>query len=188
MTGGETGANRPGDGPGLADEFERRAAERVVELAGDHDGAGAGAVGDPTLDLDTFAAMFDFFRASSRVIGDLEAEVYRPSGLSTAGFRVLFTVWVYGSLEPRQIAQLSGVSRAAVTGVVATLERDGHVTKTRRRDDRRLVTVEPTDAGRVVLAETYRRQNRHEQELFSVLSPDELRAFTTILRKLLHRR
>ncbi|MFT7327730.1 MAG: hypothetical protein ACI88S_002162, partial [Ilumatobacter sp.] len=92
------------------DDFERRAAERVVELGNN----------DHPIDLGTFAAMFDLFRVSARVVGDLESEVHRPLGLSIAGFRVLFTVWVFDSLEVREIARLSGVSRAAVSGVVTT--------------------------------------------------------------------
>ena len=158
---------------GLIDDFERAASARVGELGDD-------------IDRSTFAAMFDLFRASSRIIGDLETTAHRPEGLSTAGFRILFTVWVFGSLEPRRIAHLSGVTRAAVSGVVSTLEREGFVTRTRREADRRLITVELTDAGRAVLAATYQRQNRREREVFSVLTPDELARFTDTLRKLLH--
>jgi DNA-binding MarR family transcriptional regulator len=165
VTGSDSGA------PG-ADDFEARAAARVSDLGDD-------------IDVTTFAAMFDLFRASARLISDLENTVHRPAGLSTAGFRVLFTVWVFESLEPRQIAHLSGVSRAAVSGVVATLERDGFVTRTRRTDDRRLISVEPTDAGRAVLASAYQQQNLRERELFSTLSADELAQFTATLRKLL---
>jgi DNA-binding MarR family transcriptional regulator len=163
-----SGAVRPGD----PDAFEARAAERVVELGDD-------------IDLATFAAMFDLFRVGGRVVSDLEHTVHRPAGLSSAGFRVLFTVWVFESLEPRQIANLSGVSRAAVSGVVGTLERDGFVTRTRQEDDRRLVTVALTDEGRRILAETYRAQNVREREVFAALDPAELEAFTATLRTLL---
>ncbi len=77
-----------------SEEFEERAAERVMEL---------GTVEQP-IDLETFAAMFDLFRVSARVVGNLEAEVHRPLGLSIAGFRVLFTVWVFDSLEGSALA------------------------------------------------------------------------------------
>lgn len=158
--------------PGV-DEFEARARARIDELGND-------------MNASTFAAMFDLFRASARIISDLENTVHRPAGLSTAGFRVLFTVWVFDSLEPREIAHLSGVSRAAVSGVVNTLERDGLVTKARQLEDRRLITVELTDSGRAVLADAYQHQNRREQELFASLSADELTQFTATLRKLLN--
>ena len=154
------------------DDFEARARARVGELGDD-------------IDLDTFAAMFDLFRVSSRIVQDLEQTVHRPIGLSIAGFRVLFTVWVFDTLEPRQIAHLSGVSRAAVSGVVKTLERDGFARRTRDQADGRLVTVSVTPAGLNKLREAYADQNKREQALFSCLTPDELAQFTATMRRLL---
>ena len=158
--------------PDGADDFESRARDRVVELGDD-------------IDLDTFAAMFDLFRVWSRITRDLENTVHRPLGLSIAGFRVLFTVWVFDTLEPREIARLSGVSRAAVTGVVKTLEDDGLARRSREQADRRLVTVSVTPAGVAKLREAYVRQNRRERELFAALSSDELTQFTATMRTLL---
>ena len=152
--------------------FEDIATARVRELA---DG----------LDLDTFAAAFTLFRLSTRVIQDLEANVHRPRGLSIAGFRVLFTVWVFGELEPRRIAALSGVSRAAVSGVLNTLEGDGLAERSRDQDDRRLVTVRVTTAGEDLLRDAYRAQNERERDLFAPLTPAELREFTALMRRLL---
>lgn len=156
------------DGP----QFERRAEERITEFGDD-------------IDLDSFAAAFALFRLSSRIISDLESQVHRPLGLSIAGFRVLFTVWVFGELEPRDIARMSGVSRAAVSGVVNTLEREGLAERSREQEDRRLVTVRVTAKGEERLRTAYRRQNQREQQLFAELGTDELRAFTNAMRRLL---
>ncbi|MEL6891438.1 MAG: MarR family transcriptional regulator, partial [Actinomycetota bacterium] len=171
------------------DDFERLAAERVASLVGPPDGPRDSTARDGTdggtIDIDTFAAMFDLFRVSARVVADLEATVHRPAGLSTAGFRVLFTVWVFGSLEPREIARLAGVSTAAVSGVLGTLERNGHVAKTRRGNDRRRLDVTLTDSGEELVTATYRTQNRRERVVFDGIDVDELRAFTRTLRRIL---
>ena len=66
-------------------------------------------------------ASFDLIRASTRLVQRLEAEVHREAGWSMAGFRVMFCIWVAGELEPRDIARLSGLSRAAVSSVLNTL-------------------------------------------------------------------
>lgn len=153
------------------DAFEQGAAARIAELG--------------PLDERTFAAMFNLFRVSARLIADLEQHVYRPAGLSSAGFRVLFTVWVFGELEPRRIAALSGVSRAAVSSVLNTLERDGLAERSRESADRRLVTVRPTAEGERRVVATYRAQNRREGQLFAPLPPDELARFTAAMRALL---
>lgn len=151
--------------------FEEHAGTKVAELG--------------EVDLATFAAMFNLFRVSSRLIGDLEQEVYRPAGLSSAGFRILFTVWVFGDLEPRRIAALSGVSRAAVSSALNTLERDGFAERTRESSDRRLVTVRLTAEGERRVIHTYRRQNQRERQLFAALSPQDLERFTGAMRALM---
>jgi DNA-binding MarR family transcriptional regulator len=163
-----------GSGPPswTAEEFEVRAAERVASLPG-------------ALDLDTFAATFDLLRLANRVSGDLEARVHGPAGWSMAGFRVMFVVWVGGGLEPRAIARLSGLSRAAVSSVLNTLERDELVVRARESADRRLVTVRLTADGEARLLAAYQRQNRREAELFGGVSRAELRDFTATLRRLL---
>jgi DNA-binding MarR family transcriptional regulator len=134
-----------------AREFERAAVDTV-----------AAAV--PGADLDALRASFDLIRASTRLVQRLEAEVHSPAGWSMAGFRVMFCVWVGGELEPRDIARLSGLSRAAVSSVLNTLERDGLVERTRESHDRRLVTVRLTsgrcDPPRRCLRASERRRAR----------------------------
>ena len=95
-------------------------------------------------------------------------------------------MWVFESLEVREIARLSGVSRAAVSGVVTTLERDGWAQRTRDQADGRLATVRVTPAGRELLATAYARQHEVERSRFGAIDPDDLAVFTSVLRSLLH--
>jgi DNA-binding MarR family transcriptional regulator len=155
----------------LAETYEQTAARRVATI----DGAS----------LESFVAMFNLVRTANRMVSDLEGGVHREAGWSWAGFRVMFTVWVSGPLEPRRIAHLAGISRAAVSSVLNTLERDGLVERARDKTDRRLVTVRLTSEGRRRLLAAYRRQNSRERELLAPLSADELATFTDLLRRLL---
>ncbi len=155
------------------DNFEQLAAERVKSW--------------PEIDHEAFSASFHLFRLATLFLSRLESAVHRPAGVSIAGFRVLFTVWIYGELEPRQIARLSGVSTAAVSGVVSTLAAKGLVNKDRDPDDGRLVQITLTQAGTALLAEVYAKQNLEEQQMFSVLEPGELQHLTSTLRKLVRR-
>jgi DNA-binding MarR family transcriptional regulator len=151
--------------------YEAAAARRVARVDG--------------TDLDSFLAMFNLLRTANRMVSDLETRVHREAGWSWAGFRVMFTVWVSGPLEPRTIAHLSGISRAAVSSVLNTLERDGLVERARDQTDRRLVTVRLTASGRRRMDSTFKRQNRREQELLAPLQPKELTTLTGLLRRLL---
>ena len=142
----------------------------------------------PEADLDALRASFDLIRASTRLVQRLEAEVLRDAGWSMAGFRVMFCVWVGGELEPRDIARLSGLSRAAVSSVLNTLERDGLVERHRESDDRRLVTVRLTPDGSRRLVDAYRRQNEVERGFFGSLSAGEQRRLARDLAGLLEHR
>lgn len=140
------------------------------------------------VDLDAFRASFDLIRLSTRLVQHLESTVHRPAGWSMAGFRVMFCVWVADGLEPRDIARLSGLSRAAVSSVLNTLERDGLVARLHESDDRRLVTVRLTDDGRSRIEAAYRRQHVEEQRFFAQLDERQLVVFREFLRAVLHRR
>lgn len=161
-----------GDDGDSADALGRLAGERVHELV-------------QGIDPDAFAASFNLFRLSSKFLQDLETTIHRPRGLSLAGFRVLFTVWIHDQLEPRELARLSGVSRAAVSGVLKTLERDDLIERTREQRDRRLVTVRVTEAGAALLRDTYAAQNRREREHYVDLEPEQLASFGAIMQRLL---
>ncbi len=158
-----------------AQTFEEAAAGRVGERIDD-------------ADLDALRASFDLIRVSNRLVQHLERRVHRPAGWSMAGFRVMFCVWVAGELEPREIAHLSGLSRAAVSSVLNTLERDGLVRRYRESSDRRLVTVRLTDAGEHGVRQAYAAQNRQERAFFDALSPTQLRELTATLQTMLQHR
>ena len=151
-----------------SDEFEDVAAERIIEHG---------------MDPVTFRAMFGIFRLGARMFNDLESSIHRPAGWSLAGFRVMFLLWVGGPMESHEIARLAGLSRAAISSAVNTLERDGLVDRRRESDDRRVVTVYLTDDGAERLIAAYTAQNTRERSLFAALTDDELATLTELMRR-----
>lgn len=136
-------------------------------------------------DLDVFAATATLVRLATRLIQDVEKTVHRPAGWSYAGFRAMFTLWVEGPLEPRDIALYSGLSRAAVSSVLNTLENDGLVTRSRESKDGRLVTTRLTDEGQQRLIEAYALDNERCASVFADLSPTELKTLIKTCGRLL---
>ena len=65
----------------------------------------------------------------------------------------------------RRLARLSAVSRASISSVLNTLQRDGLIERRRESSDRRVVTVVLTDRGRTVVADAFGEHNRREQAL-----------------------
>ncbi len=139
----------------------------------------------PEADLEVFAATAVIVRLATRLIQDVEKSVHRPAGWNYAGFRVLFTLWIEGELEPRDIALYSGLSRAAVSSTLNKLEADGLITRSRESSDRRLVTTRLTDTGRSRLISAYSEDNARNAELFGDLSESELRLLTKLCGRLL---
>jgi DNA-binding MarR family transcriptional regulator len=158
-----------------ASSFEALARARVAEFA-------------PETDLDVLGATFDLVRVSNQLISDLETIVHRRLGWSWAGFRIMFTVLVAGPLEPGQIARLAGVTRASISAVLNTLERDGFVSRLRESKDRRVVTIVLTDAGRAAVIEGYRRQHEVERAWMDALDDTERAQLIAALRLLLAKR
>src|SRR5918998_4171580 len=101
----------------------------------------------PGVDLEVFRAFFGLSRVTSRLIADFESVVQRPRGLSWAGFRTMFCLWVGGPLQTGDLARLLFTTAPTVSSVVNTLESRGWVRRARLDHDRRLVEVRLTASG-----------------------------------------
>ncbi len=142
---------------------------------------------DMDLDLDAMSAVFNMLRVVNRFLHDFDTHAYRPHGLTWAGFRVLFSLWVEPGSPPARLATLSGVSRATISSVLNTLERNGLVHRTKQSSDRRVVTVAITPKGERAVRDTFLAQHRRERAWIEGLEPEELATLNAILRGLLDR-
>ncbi|HKC19324.1 MAG TPA: MarR family transcriptional regulator [Candidatus Dormibacteraeota bacterium] len=136
------------------------------------------------VDLDVVTAALNLVRVANLLVGDLESRVHRPSGWTWAGFRVMFVVFVTQKAEPSEVARLAGVSRASVSGVLNTLERDGLVVRRRSSADRRIITVRLTARGRRATIEAFKKNHEVEKLWLTPLTADETRALIALLHRL----
>jgi DNA-binding MarR family transcriptional regulator len=123
-------------------------------------------------------------RLSNALVYDWESTAHRPCGWSWAGFRVLFVLWLAGPLEAKRVAQLSGMSRAAVSALVNTMTRGGLVSRKPTDRDRRAVLLTLTRAGRNAITSAYQTHNEREQAWASALTEPEQRVLISLLDKL----
>ncbi|MBA4866609.1 MarR family transcriptional regulator [Streptomyces sp. PSKA54] len=123
-------------------------------------------------------------RAANMLVYDLESTVHRPRGWSWPGFRVLFAVWLAGPVEAKKVAELSGMSRAAVSALVATLEKEGLMTKERAPYDGRAVLLGLTGKGKAAITEAFREHNARERDWAGSLTEDEQSTLVALLEKL----
>ncbi len=92
--------------------------------------------------------------------------------------------WPHGPSRVSELAQALQLTPAAITQLVAELERRGYVQRARDRDDRRVVLVSLTPQGEEVLAGHRRRRRAEMQALVEALAPQDREALLRILQRL----
>ncbi|WP_344966774.1 MarR family transcriptional regulator [Streptosporangium fragile] len=139
----------------------------------------------PPADAAAFALAYNLLQLSYLLVTDLEARIHRPRGWTLPGFRLMFKLWLLGPTQPARLAEISVMSRSAVTNAVNTLERDGLVERRPVPGDRRALVVALTPAGEAAVRETFAEQTRREQEWFAPLDAAERELLTGLLDRVL---
>ncbi|MDI1335561.1 MAG: MarR family transcriptional regulator [Lacunisphaera sp.] len=89
-----------------------------------------------------------------------------------------------GPRTPAELADASGVTRATMTGLIDTLERDGFVKREPDPDDRRMMSVRLTLAGERFLTEFLPGHFQSIAKLMSPLSEAERKTLVRLLGKI----
>ena len=135
-----------------------------------------------------FRAMWvvsNLFRASTAVRRHMEASVLAQDQLSWTSFTTLWVLWIWGTMEVRDLAAGVGISRPTTTGVVATLKRRGCVRSRRGYRDGRSVFVALTPRGRRTIERLFMSFNVEEGAVTEQLSPKEQDILAGLLRAVL---
>ena len=132
------------------------------------------------LALDTYVKLV---RASESVV----ARVIRPLaavGLTEGQFGVLEMLLHLGPLSQREIGRKQFRTGGNVTVVVDNLEKRGLVRRQRDHDDRRLVIVHLTDAGRALIEAVFPGHVARIVEALAALSPEQQSVLGQLTRTL----
>lgn len=84
-------------------------------------------------------------------------------------------------LTVTELASRFGVSASAMTGMVDRLAKSGLVERRRSEQDRRVVWIQATDAGRQALAEAQVRRRERFREVFRRVGEDKLAALVAAM-------
>jgi DNA-binding MarR family transcriptional regulator len=90
-----------------------------------------------------------------------------------------------GPLTPAALAEAAGVTRATMTGLIDTLERDGLAKRVRDANDRRMMSVNLTPKGRKLLEKILPLHFRAMAEVMSPLKESERKTLVRLLNKIL---
>lgn len=110
---------------------------------------------------------------------------FRPYGLSTATFNVLLVLFRAGEPQsPCDIGEQLSVTRGTVTGLLDSLERQHLVRRTPHPKDRRMLLIELTDEGRLILDRLMPEHFQGMCDMLACLSDSEKETFVSVLAKI----
>lgn len=151
----------------------------------------------PDLDPTAAEAYLHLLRTADDVFAISDAQL-AAHGISHGRFGVLMLLWrtsaprtgdvpitqgPCGPRTPAELADAAGVTRATMTGLVDTLERDGFVVREPDPSDRRMLLVRLTRKGENFLARFLPVHFRYAREVMGALSEAERKTLVRLLGK-----
>jgi len=153
----------------------------------------------PDLDPSAAEAFLHLLRTSDEAFGVTD-RLMGENNISHGRFGVLMLLWrsvqpraakllgadscLAGPRTPAELAEAAGVTRATMTGLIDTLERDGFVKREPDPDDRRMMSVRLTAAGERFLRGFLPGHFQAVASLMSPLSEAERKTLVRLLGKL----
>ncbi|MBT9332644.1 MarR family winged helix-turn-helix transcriptional regulator [Paracidobacterium acidisoli] len=125
-----------------------------------------------------------WMRLVSNHVSHAFARKLEASGVTVAEWVVLREM--YGGDEttsPSAVAELTGLTRGAVSKLISRLLAKGLVTRSESASDRRYQDIELTRAGVALVPQLARLADENDEAFFGVLSGSERRTLTTLLKK-----
>jgi MarR family 2-MHQ and catechol resistance regulon transcriptional repressor len=93
--------------------------------------------------------------------------------LSPSQFAVLEALYHLGSLTQGQVSAKVLKSTGNITLVIDNLEKQGYVRRARESDDRRMVTIHITEAGKALIEKIFPAHARAIREDLAMLTDEE---------------
>ena len=148
----------------------------------------------PDLDPSAAEVFLNLLRTGDEVFRVVEAHLARHE-ITQGGFGVLMALWGNCQragereepLSPAALAERTGVTRATMTGLVDTLQRDGLVSREPDPEDRRMMAVVITSRGERLLRKILPAHFRRMAWLMAPLGEGERKTFVRLLNKVLAR-
>ncbi len=153
----------------------------------------------PDLDPSAMEAFLHLLRTGDEVFSVTDHNL-SAHNISHGRFGVLMLLWrssqprilalmgddagVVGPRTPAELAEAAGVTRATMTGLIDTLERDGFVKRDPDLTDRRMMSVRLTAAGEHFLQEFLPGHFQAITSLMSPLSETERKTLVHLLGKI----
>ena len=139
----------------------------------------------PELDPSAMEAFLHLMRTSTELSAAFDV-IHASHNISQGRFIVLMLLNRNPGkpVNPADLADRAGVTRATMTGLIDTLERDGLVKREHTLDDRRMMLVRLTAEGRGYFDKMLPDYFRRVALVMSQLTPDERKMLVSLMGKI----
>jgi len=144
----------------------------------------------PDLDPSAMEAFMHLLRAGTDCL-EFSHEYFAAHGVSSGRFTVLMLLFMRCGREeeingstPAELADMAGCTRATMTGLIDTLERDTLVKRAPDVKDRRMMTVSLTPKGTALLNKMLPGHFKRLARLMSCLTEAERKTLVRLLGKI----
>ena len=136
-------------------------------------------------DLPALDVVFALRITAQQVVNTITEWMADTAG-TPARFQILGLLWASGAdgVPHKEIVKALEVSRATVSGLMTSLERDGLVKSTVDRDDRRILIATLTSRGRAIVEKAIDSNAASLRAALASLSANELTTLTSLLQRL----
>ncbi|GGP08380.1 MarR family winged helix-turn-helix transcriptional regulator [Oceanobacillus neutriphilus] len=91
-----------------------------------------------------------------------------------------------GSEQLSVMAKEIGYTPGAITGITSKLVKDGYIERKSQENDRRVILIAITEKGKALLNEAQQQGQNVFNEVYAVLSEEEISQLLRIQKKLIH--
>jgi DNA-binding MarR family transcriptional regulator len=143
----------------------------------------------PDINPEKIATLIRIVSGNNLIINKLEW-YFSQYNLSMGRFQIMIDLYfnLVGCGEngvcPAQLAERFSVKSATISGILATMEKDGFITRGRCHDDRRRVRVNLTEEGRAFMKDFLPKHFSNMVVLLNKVDLDELKELDARLDKL----
>ncbi len=125
-------------------------------------------------------------RMTAQQVDNAITEWMADTAGTPARFQILGRLWASGAggVPHKEIVKALEVTRATVSGLMASLERDGLVKSTVDRDDRRNLIATLTSRGRAIFEKSIDPNFASLRAALAPLSADEMEMLMSLLQRL----
>jgi MarR family transcriptional repressor of emrRAB len=125
-------------------------------------------------------------RMTAQQVDNTITEWMADTAGTPARFQILGLLWASGAdgVPHKEIVKALEVTRATVSGLMTSLERDGLVKSTVDRDDRRILIATLTSRGRAIVEKAIDSNAASLRAALASLSANELTTLTSLLQRL----